>query len=142
MSKYGGFSGPYFPVFGLNTGKYGPENTPYLDTFHAVSQLTLETNEEQVMHLKSDDMEVKTSDNANEVIEKNFQLLSSRYQTGLGTSMRGSDFIFDGLNLLYCKCHKINFKHEGLTLHFNVALNVLYENEMKICLAYISKEIS
>ena len=22
--------------FGLNTGKYGPEKTPYLDTFHVV----------------------------------------------------------------------------------------------------------
>ena len=29
VSKYGFFSGPYFPVF-------GPEKTPYLDTFHAV----------------------------------------------------------------------------------------------------------
>ena len=36
VSKYGVISGPYFPVFGLNTGKYGPEITPYLDTFHAV----------------------------------------------------------------------------------------------------------
>ena len=49
VSKYGVNSGPYFPVFGLNTeiyrvnlriqsetGKYGPEITPYLDTFHAV----------------------------------------------------------------------------------------------------------
>ena len=51
MSKYGVISGPYFPVFGLymdfifrlylsvispNTGKYGPEITPYLNTFHAV----------------------------------------------------------------------------------------------------------
>ena len=36
MSKYGVIFGPYFPVFGLNTGKYGPEITPYLDTFHAV----------------------------------------------------------------------------------------------------------
>ena len=26
----------YFLVFGLSTGKYGPEKTPYLDTFHAV----------------------------------------------------------------------------------------------------------
>ena len=33
-SKYGVFSGPYFPIFGLNTEKYGPEKTPYLDTFH------------------------------------------------------------------------------------------------------------
>ena len=36
VSKYGVISGPYFPVFGLNTGKYGSEKTPYLDTFHAV----------------------------------------------------------------------------------------------------------
>ena len=34
VSKYGVISGPYFPVFGLNTGKYRPEITPYLDTFH------------------------------------------------------------------------------------------------------------
>ena len=48
MSEYGVFYGPYFPTFGLNSeiyrkspiqcqcGKYGPEKTPYLDTFHAV----------------------------------------------------------------------------------------------------------
>ena len=30
------FSGPYSSVFGLNTGNYGPEKTPYLDTFHSV----------------------------------------------------------------------------------------------------------
>ena len=27
--------------------------------------------------------------------------------------MKGSDFIFDGVNLLYYKCHKINFKRGG-----------------------------
>ena len=49
MSKYGVFSGPYFQhldwirkdtkylsVFSPNAGQYEPENTPYLDTFHAV----------------------------------------------------------------------------------------------------------
>ena len=35
VSKYGVISGPYFPVFGLNIGKYGPEITPYLDIFYA-----------------------------------------------------------------------------------------------------------
>ena len=34
--QIGVFPGPYFPVFSRNTGKYGPEKTPYLDTFHAV----------------------------------------------------------------------------------------------------------
>ena len=37
VSKYGVISGPYFTVFGLNTGKYGPEITFYLDTFQAVT---------------------------------------------------------------------------------------------------------
>ena len=36
MSIYGVISGPYFPVFGLNTGKYGSEKCPYLGTFYAV----------------------------------------------------------------------------------------------------------
>ena len=36
VSKYGIYSGPYFPIFKLNTGKCGPEKTPYLETFHTV----------------------------------------------------------------------------------------------------------
>ena len=36
VSKYGVFSGSYIPLFSPNTGKYGPEKVPYLDTFHAV----------------------------------------------------------------------------------------------------------
>ena len=39
IQKYGVFSGPYFPVFNPNTGKYGPEKAPYLDTFHAVYRI-------------------------------------------------------------------------------------------------------
>ena len=31
------FFWPYFPVFRPNTGKYGLEKTPYLDTFHVVT---------------------------------------------------------------------------------------------------------
>ena len=48
MVKYGVFSGPYFPEFGLNTqtfnldtGKYGSEKTPYLDTSHIVGVYVL-----------------------------------------------------------------------------------------------------
>ena len=36
VSKYGVIPGPYFPVLGLNIGKFGPEITPYLDPFHAL----------------------------------------------------------------------------------------------------------
>ena len=42
------FSGPYFSVFGENTGKYGPEKNLYSDTFHTVKSIksvNLSTNE-------------------------------------------------------------------------------------------------
>ena len=48
-------------------------------------------------------------DNANEVIEEIFESLISRYQIGLETSLKGSDIIFDSIQLLYSKCHTINF---------------------------------
>ena len=33
------FSAPYFPVFSPNMGNCGPEKTPYLDTFNAVTAI-------------------------------------------------------------------------------------------------------
>ena len=69
MSKYGVISSPYFPVFGLNTeiygvwffvlslntGKYGPEKTPYLGTFHAVKTAWSSSwkNTKKDLHLKT-----------------------------------------------------------------------------------------
>ena len=52
-------------------------------------------------------------DKADEVIKKRFESLLNRYQIELETSMRGSHFIFDRINLLHCKHHKINLKLEG-----------------------------
>ena len=33
--------------------------------------------------------------------------------------MRGSDFIFELVQLLHYKCHKINFKRRGITYWFS-----------------------
>ena len=60
MSKYGVLSGPYFPVFGLNTEiygvnlrihceyrKYGAEKNPYFETFHVVTVLKSKNTQDQ-----------------------------------------------------------------------------------------------
>ena len=47
-------------------------------------------------------------DKPEKVIEQLFQSLLSRYQIGFETSMRGSEFVFDYVHLLYYKCYKIN----------------------------------
>ena len=59
------------------------------------------------MHSKSDNIEIMINDKADEFIEELFQSFLSRYQIRLEISIRGSDFIFDCVHLLYYKCHKI-----------------------------------
>ena len=59
-----------------------------------------DTNEELVMHSKSDKIEVMTYDNANEVIEEIFESLISRYQIGLETLMKETNFLFDSVQPL------------------------------------------
>ena len=85
--------------------------------------------------------------NANEVVKKIFKSRFSKYQIGLETSTRRTDFIFDSVQLLYYKCHKIStlkiddwekFEKNNLT----IALNILYIKEKEIFPAYISKHNS
>ena len=40
LPKCGGFSGPYFPVFGLNAGKYGPEKNSVFRHFSCSASKT------------------------------------------------------------------------------------------------------
>ena len=59
------------------------------------------------MHSKSGSIEIMINDEANEVIKELFDSLKNRYQNNL-ESMKGSDFAFDYVQLLYYKFHKIN----------------------------------
>ena len=65
------------------------------------------------MHSRSDYIKFTTYSYANDIVEILFNSLSSKYQDGLETSMKGSDFIFDSVQLMYYKCHKANFKRGG-----------------------------
>ena len=67
----------------------------------------------ELMHLKSDKTKFMIYDNVNDLFDERFEWLLSRYQIGLETSMRGSNFIFDLIQQLYYKCHKVNFKCHG-----------------------------
>ena len=62
------------------------------------------------MHSTSGNIKFTSYNDANEVVNEVFESLCSRYQGNLETSMRGSDFIFDSVQLMYYKCHKVNFR--------------------------------
>ena len=50
-----------------------------------------------------------------EVIKELFNSLKNIYPNNLG-SMKGSEFVFDYVHLLYYKCHKTNLNRGGLYL--------------------------
>ena len=60
-----------------------------------------DNDKERVMLLKSDNIEIFVNHKADEVIEELFHSPFSRHQIGLVTSMKGRDFVFDCVHLLY-----------------------------------------
>ena len=75
---------------------------------------TNDVEKEPEIHSKSNNREFMPYDNANEVVDELLEPLLSRYQNDLETSIRGSDFTFDSIQLLYYKCYMINSKHGEL----------------------------
>ena len=59
------------------------------------------------MHSKSDNKEIIINDEADEVIKELFDSLKNRYQNNL-EPVKGNEFIFNYVHLLYYNCHKIN----------------------------------
>ena len=85
-------------------------------------QLTTEINfislkpgsdETRVMHTKSDNAEIRIGDDTSDVVRDFFKSLLQRYQENLQEKMRGSDFEFDGVNLLYYDFNKISLNRGG-----------------------------
>ena len=60
------------------------------------------------MHSRSKNTPFTSHNDADEVIDELFESLRSKYQGSLETSMRGREFIFDSVQLRYCKFHKVN----------------------------------
>ena len=70
------------------------------------------------MHSRSDNIKVTSYNDANELADELFESLCLRYQENLETSMRGSDFILDSVQLMHYKCHKVNFKRASSYIDF------------------------
>ena len=60
-----------------------------------------DTEEERVLHSNSDSIKFTLFSHGNDVIDKLFKSLHSKYEDNLETSMKGNDFIFDSVQLVY-----------------------------------------
>ena len=60
------------------------------------------------MHTKSDNLEIMIGSDANDVIKDHFRSLLQGYQENLEEKMKGSEFDFDGVNVLHYDLNKIS----------------------------------
>ena len=64
---------------------------------------SIDNDAEPLMHSKIDKIEIMINDEADEVIKKLFNSLKNKLEW-----MKGSEFVFDYVQLLYYKFHKLN----------------------------------
>ena len=64
------------------------------------------------MDSKSHNIELMINDEVDEVIKELFESFKKRYQNNLEL-MKGSEFAFDYVYLLYYKCHQVNLNCGG-----------------------------
>ena len=72
-----------------------------------------DSDKTRIMHTKSNNIEIMIGSDTNEVIEKLFKSLLQRYQESLEEKMEGSEFVFDGVNVLYYDLNKISLNRGG-----------------------------
>ena len=64
------------------------------------------------MYTKSYNIEILMGNETGEIIETLFESLLQNYQKDLEESMRGSEFVFDSIDLLYYHLQKIDLERD------------------------------
>ena len=72
-----------------------------------------DSDETRTMHTTSDNIEIMMDSETDEINEELFESLFQRYQEGLEESMKGSEFVFDSVDLLEYKINKIGLNRGG-----------------------------
>ena len=65
------------------------------------------------MHSKSNNVEIMMGFKTDDIIKELFESFLKKYQDGLETKMKESQFIFESLDLLYYHLHKISLNRGG-----------------------------
>ena len=60
-----------------------------------------DSDETRTMHTKSNNVEIMIGSETDEIIKDLFESFLQKYQEGLEESMRGSEFVYDSVDVLY-----------------------------------------
>ena len=109
----------------------------------------IDKNKTQVMHTKSDNVEIMNGTDTSDAINKLINSFMKRYQEGLETKMKGSSYIFEGIDLLQYHLHKISLnrgssyidspiwiKSKGVTINMKNKDNKCFQYAITLALNY------
>ena len=71
------------------------------------------SDEVRIMHTRSDNIEIMIGDDNDDFIEEHFKSFLQKHEQNLQERMRGSDFEFDGVNVLYYDFNKTSINRGG-----------------------------
>ena len=72
-----------------------------------------DSDETRTMHTKSNNVEIMIGSETNEIIMELFKSFLQKYQEGLEESMRGSEFVYDSVDVLYYNLNKVSLSRGG-----------------------------
>ena len=72
-----------------------------------------DSDETRTMYTKSNNAEIMTGSETDEIIERVFESLLQLYQKNLEESMRGSEFVYDSVHALYYNLNKVSLSRCG-----------------------------
>ena len=112
VKEYLGLAEPYLANM-INDYKSKAEWKIHLTAEINFTSLIPDSDETRIMHTKSDNTKIMIGSDTNYVIKELFKSFLQRYQEGLQEKMRGSDFTFEGVNLMYYDFNKISLNRGG-----------------------------
>ena len=104
LKEYFGLIEPYLADM-INNYKSKGEWKLQLTAEINFTSLKPDSDEKRIMHTKSDNTEIMIGSDTNEVIKELFKSFLQRCQEGLQEKMKGSEYEFDGVNLLHYDFH-------------------------------------
>ena len=110
--EYLGLTEPYLANM-INDYKSKSEWKIQLTAEINFTSLKQDSDETRIMHTKSDNTEIMTGSDTNDVIIELFKSFLQRYQEDLQEKMRGSDFAFEGVNLMHYDFNKLSLNRGG-----------------------------
>ena len=75
------------------------------------------------MYTNSGNIDIIIGYEMDQIIEELFNSLLRRYQKGLEEKMKGSEFVYDSIDLLHYKLHKIILNRGGSYIDFPKNIN-------------------